>query len=217
MLRTFWSVKGGSGVTVVCAALASLQRLRTASTVVVDLCGDLPAALGLPQPNGPGLSEWCATTDRHPEALARLMVPVHDGLHLLPRGAGPVPSACADELVQALAELGDEVLVDAGRASAGDGGERLLRELDRCGPSYLVSRACYLALRRARERRVYSDGVVVLCEDGRALGAHDVADVLDVPLVASVVVDRAVARSVDSALLVRRVPRQLARDLEPLL
>jgi hypothetical protein len=47
-----WSVKGGSGVSVVAAALALIAS-RDAPTALVDLCGDLPAVLGIPEPADP--------------------------------------------------------------------------------------------------------------------------------------------------------------------
>ena len=46
-----WSVKGGSGTTVVAATLA--LSCPTAS-LLVDLDGELPAVLGLPEPSGQG-------------------------------------------------------------------------------------------------------------------------------------------------------------------
>ena len=55
-----WSAKGGSGTTVVAAALA-LVLARQQPTTLVDLAGDIPAALGLPQPSGPGVADWLAS------------------------------------------------------------------------------------------------------------------------------------------------------------
>lgn len=84
------------------------------------------------------------------------------------------------------------------------------------GRSLMVTRSCYLALRAAMNAQVVADGVVVIAEPGRSLNDRDVSDVLSVPVVASIVADPAIARAVDAGLLVRRVPRVLARELGPL-
>ncbi|MGH9224794.1 MAG: hypothetical protein ACRD2W_13690, partial [Acidimicrobiales bacterium] len=65
MLVSCWSPKGGSGTTVVSVILALLSaRSSTAGAVVADLTGDVPAALGVADPTGPGLLDWLgATTD----------------------------------------------------------------------------------------------------------------------------------------------------------
>lgn len=70
-----WSAKGGSGTTVIAAALA-LVLSRTSPTVLADLCGDIPAALGLAEPSGPGIDDWLASPTADTEALRRLTVEV---------------------------------------------------------------------------------------------------------------------------------------------
>jgi len=66
-----WSAKGGSGTTVVAAALA-LLRAESRSTVLVDTGGDLPAALGIAEPAGPGIADWMASPAADADALHRL-------------------------------------------------------------------------------------------------------------------------------------------------
>src|SRR4051794_33057920 len=62
-----WSVKGGSGTTVVASSLALLLATRSpAGSVLVDLAGDVPAVLGIPEPDGPGVSDWLAAGDSVP-------------------------------------------------------------------------------------------------------------------------------------------------------
>ena len=53
VLVTCWSVKGGSGTTVVAAALALSLARRDEGALLVDLAGDVPAALGCPEPTLP--------------------------------------------------------------------------------------------------------------------------------------------------------------------
>ena len=56
-----WSLKGGSGTTVVSAALALTLAQRNNSTVrIVDLAGDIPSALGIAEPSGEGVTNWCS-------------------------------------------------------------------------------------------------------------------------------------------------------------
>lgn len=75
----------------------------------------------------------------------------------------------------------------------------------------LVTRSCYLALRRATALGNCADDVVVVEESGRALTAADIAGILGVPLVTRIAYDPAVARGVDSGLLASRLPAALRR------
>ncbi|HSH59850.1 MAG TPA: hypothetical protein VK988_09470, partial [Acidimicrobiales bacterium] len=88
MLVACWSAKGGSGTTVVAAALGHvLARSSPGGVLLVDLGGDLPAALGLPEPTGPGVSDWLAAGDDVPaDAFDRLALDGGGGLGVLPRG-----------------------------------------------------------------------------------------------------------------------------------
>jgi hypothetical protein len=213
-----WSVKGGSGTTVVAAALAVLLGRRTEpGALLVDLAGDAPAALGLSEPEGPGLAGWFAAGRSVPaDGLNRLEVAVGPGLHLVPRGRGDLgPAERAEVLAGVLAAEGRSVVVDAGVPGWGD---------DRADParatvaaaattSLLVTRPCYLSLRRVVAAPLRPTGVVLVVEPGRALDRSDVEQVVGVPVVAEVLVESAVARAVDAGLLVARLPRSLERAL----
>jgi hypothetical protein len=104
----------------------------------------------------------------------------------------------------------DEVLViDAGRSSpvAGE---------DHQGEHYTVLRGpCYLALASlVTAPGPPPDGVILVAEPGRSLTATDVAEVLGVPVVATVEVNPAVARTIDAGLLAARLHR--LHQLKPL-
>ncbi len=218
MFAVCWSVKGGSGTTVVAAALAVLLGRRTEpGALLVDLAGDAPAALGLSEPEGPGLAGWFAAGRSVPaDGLNRLEVAVGPGLHLVPRGRGDLgPTERAEVLAGVLAAEGRSVVVDAGVPGWGD---------DRADParatvaaaattSLLVTRPCYLSLRRVVAAPLRPTGVVLVVEPGRALDRSDVEQVVGVPVVAEVLVESAVARAVDAGLLVARLPRSLERAL----
>ena len=79
--------------------------------------------------------------------------------------------------------------------------------------SLLVTRACYLALRRASAAPVRPSGVVLLTEPGRALGRSDVEQVVGAPVRAEIAVDPAIARAVDAGVLSAGCPRGLERAL----
>ena len=79
--------------------------------------------------------------------------------------------------------------------------------------SILVTRACFVALRRAMEAPVRPSHVVLVAEPGRSLTRHDIETCLGVPVLAVVEVDPAVARAVDAGMLSGRLPRGLAREL----
>ena len=208
MLTTVWSVKGGSGVSVIAAALAAVVARHRGDTLLVDLAGDQPAVLGLPEPPGPGVRDWLAAPHGSAEALHRLTVPTSTSLRLLPVGSAArwEPARHAD-LAEALASWSHPVVVDGG---LGDGPAR---DLARAGSSLLVVRSCYLALRRAVRARPAADGVVLVLDAGRSLDRVDVERVLGLPVRCTVAVDPSVARAVDAGLLASRVPHGLARSL----
>jgi CO dehydrogenase nickel-insertion accessory protein CooC1 len=58
MLTACWSVKGGSGTTVVAAGLVLGLAAVDRAVVAADFGGDLPAVLGVAEPAGPGLLDW---------------------------------------------------------------------------------------------------------------------------------------------------------------
>ncbi len=214
MVIACWSVKGGSGTTVVAAALA-LRLARAARPVVLaDLAGDVPASLGRPDPTGPGLAEWLAAgPDVADDALNRLAVEVTPGLTVLPAGelgAAASPTAADGErLVAALGAVpARAAVVDCGSVAAEVG----LGVAAAATRSLLVVRPCFLALRRAVAAPIRPSAVVLVVEAQRTLGPADVEDVLGVPVI-TVPWDSAVARAVDAGLLASRVPKPLDRAL----
>jgi cellulose biosynthesis protein BcsQ len=207
-----WSVKGGSGTTVAAASLAIvLAGSRSAGALILDLRGDVPAVLGIPQPTGPGLTEWLEAGPSVPaDGLARIERSVAPGLALIPRGEASLDRADrAEVLAGILAADSRAVVVDCGPLDVET--SRLLAAS--ATHSLLVIRACYLALRRATAAPLQPSGLVVVSEPGRALSSVDVEQVLGVPVIADIAYDPAVARAVDAGLLVSRLPRSLARAL----
>jgi len=213
VLFTLWSVKGGSGTSVVSAGLATLLTQRGREVLLVDLAGDQPALLGIPEPTGPGVGDWLGSPDGDAAALGRLEIEVADGLRLLPGDvSGAVGAERVRELVAVLRSDRRAVVVDAGGRSPDSALRSALCEE---GTSVLVVRACYLALRRAVRSQVTADSAVLVVEPGRALDGTDVSRALGIP-VHELDWDPTVARAVDAGLLSSRPPRGLARDLAPL-
>lgn len=193
------SVKGGSGTTVVAAALGLLLSARhRGGGHIVDLSGDLPAALGIAEPDG------------------RAGCEVNSAVRLLPRHMNnDSTEAQWLSLTTELRSLRGPVVVDTGTLPV----DTTLAEA--ATASYLVTRPCYLALRRATQtiqRGDFSvDGCILVNEPGRALTSNDVASVLRVPVCAEVPVDSAISRAVDAGLLAHRVPRMLDEALASLI
>ena len=192
------SVKGGSGTTVTSAALALLLSARhRGGGHVVDLNGDIPAALGISEPLDSSSSE------------------VNSALRLISR---PMARDANDtqwlSLATELSSLRGPIVVDVGTLRPGSA------LLDAATASYLVTRPCYLALRHAttslgrHDMRI--DGCILIDEPGRALTAGDVSSVLHVPVSAKLAVDTNVARAVDAGLLAHRVPKSLDEGLADL-
>ncbi len=106
-----------------------------------------------------------------------------------------------DDLAEPVAtEAYDIVVIDAGRRP-------------HCDVSHttLVTRSCYLALRRALAIPSVADDVILLEEPGRALRRDDIEAVLGRPVAATIAVDPAVARTIDAGLLAARLPATFQR------
>ena len=213
MVTLCWAAKGGSGTTVITAALAlCLPR----HSLLVDLDGELPAVLGLAVPDRPGVDEWLRSS-APPDQLGELVIDVDPTTSLLPRHEGvemargaPIDESRWIEFAEWLRRQhhdGVEVFIDAGSVPPSPA---MVASADQV---LLVTRLCYLSLRRARAAPVRPTGVIVVEEAGRSLRSRDVEYSLGAPVVATVSVDPAIARAVDSGLLTNRLPRVIGREL----
>lgn len=79
------------------------------------------------------------------------------------------------------------------------------------GVNILVTKHCYIAMRRGLQLNVKPDMIVVLSEDGRALRDVDVEACLGVKIAAVIKYDPTVSRSIDAGLMSSRLPRPLIR------
>ena len=209
-----WSVKGGSGTTVVAAALALvLAQRHEAGARLVDMSGDTPSALGMSEPASEGIAEWLSAAD-HPgvEALNNLMLPVTAHLGVIPRGHNVIVPSQVNldrlrDLAEAIAQSTKPTVVDAGSGLAA------IPIIEHATRSLLIIRPCYLALRRASLLTTKPHGIIVITEPGRALGVYDVESVVGAPVLAEIPFDPAIARAVDAGLLAGRVPTLLAKHL----
>lgn len=202
----YWAVKGGMGTTVVSACRA----LARPGSLLIDLDGDLPAVLGAPEPHGQSLVDWFAT-DLPASAVAELAIDIAAG-RLVPRGdrALPLVSDRWAELGRGLGALGADVVVDAGTGTLPEG---LIHPAADDVRLVLVTRPCYLALRRATGLTPRPDAIVLVDEPGRQLRRRDVEHVVGAPVVATVNYDPKLARAVDAGLLACRPPHGVRREL----
>lgn len=204
----FTNVKGGSGTTVVSAAVALQLANKHGRCVLIDLCGDVPAALGMIEPIGPGVNDWLSpSSTADGDSLVLGATAIEGGVLVIHRGSEPVdgePRWAA--LAAAVSALPMPVVIDAGNRTLDDS------MFDTARQHLLVVRPCYLALRRALSARK-PHAVVVMLESGRALTATDVASVIGVPIAAEIPVDPAVSRAVDAGLFTTRIPQLLDRHL----
>lgn len=212
MLLSFWSPKAGAGTSVFAAALAShLGRARDVR--LVDLAGDQAAIVGVDGEAVPGATDWLRAGPLTPaDAVGRLEIEAAPQLRVLPHGTRS-PWDASPEAGAALAR----VLVDDERCSIADCGTadapsvRALVEVS--DVSVVVVRGCYLALRRATRDPLVrrAAGMVFLREAGRGLHEREVESVLELPTLASVPYDAAIARAIDAGVVLRRTPAPLAR------
>lgn len=211
MITACWAAKGGSGTTVVASCLALLAAPEPAGALLVDLAGDAPAALGIPDADTPGLAGWLAAgVDVPADALSRLEIEVAPGLALIPRGRGRLDPGRIPVLATLLDHSPRPTVADCGSGLRG-AAEAMARVATR---SLLVTRPCYLALRRIARLEHRPDAVVLVREPGRSLGRSDVERVVGAPVVTEVEVDPAIARAVDAGLVTApRLPRALEKAL----
>ena len=213
MFTILSSPKGGTGTSVVAASLAIVSS-TSSPTLLVDLAGDQAAILGLPQPPT-GLSDWAnGMTYREFDEIINLC---HDNLYLAPTGTFDFETLNAnawDKLLRALSlkhSEGCNIIVDLGRA---DIPIALRKIVDTC---YLVTRPCYLALRRAVDLETAFSGVIVVNEPDRVLTSRDVESVLKLKCVAEIPYTSEISRRVDSGLLKSRLPMVLQSVLSQLI
>lgn len=204
MITLCWAAKGGSGTSVVAASLALASP---SPTLLVDLDRDQPLVLGMAEPDSPGVHDWLASA-APPSRLAALEVSVRPNLSLLPGGRwGAASPERWEGLAHALAVEQRHVVVDVGTRPPPEALQIIANR------SWLVTRACYVALRSAARSPARPTGVVLVDEAGRAMRAPDVEASLGAPVVAIVLYDPAIARAVDAGLLVSRLPVGLTRSL----
>jgi len=199
VLVALWSPKGGSGTSVLAAACAAVLA-RHGGVRLADLGGDQPAIFGLGTDPDTGLADWLATGPEAPiDALDRLTVAAAPGIALIPRGNGPGPLAPVAEaeagaaLAVALRDGPVPCVVDA--AGVSTPAARAVVEV--ADVSVVVLRGCYLSLRRAVQSPLLgrTAGIAFVEEAGRSLGAAELRDVLDLPVLARVPVRANVARA----------------------
>lgn len=218
MITLCYAAKGGSGTTVV----ACVRALTTPGPVLlVDVDGDVPAMLGLADPDRPGVLDWLASNA--PLAhLDDLLVDATPNCSVLPatdriRSAPGTPlvdieplrwDGLVDWFAEWSADSGGSVVIDAGTQPLPQG------FVEQCPRRWLVTRACYVALRRAGRHPITPTGVVLVDEPGHPLRARDVETSLRTPIVTTVRWDVSVTRAVDGGLLLgSRLPRSLHRSL----
>lgn len=220
MAALLWSLKGGSGCSVTSAVLAIHWRgLDPGGVVLVDLCGDQPPILGWADSPAPGLTDWAEAEEPPPDGLARLVQEVSPGLGLLAIGHSGWDSVTdpADRGARAGEELRrypSRVVIDAGCIAGTGPRQEFVEALARhAHQSVLVTKACYLALRRMSQVPLAPSKLVLLQERGRALRTADVEAAVGVRVAAQVELDPAISRAVDAGLLGSRVPRGLGEIL----
>ena len=198
--------KGGQGVTTIAAALATIHAATGRKTLLIDTSSDLPAMLGITEPAGPGLGEYLNNTRI---TLGDITTPVMERLDLIALGAIQVVfDADGYGLITGGLDGYDSVIIDTTPAA-----HEWNRHVDQ---SILVTRPCYLAIRRALCHDRPTE-IVLIDEPARSLTAADIETCLGLPVTATVAFDPTIARAVDTGLLTSRLPRNLARALRPLI
>ena len=219
MITLCHAAKGGSGTTLV-AAIGAIDS--PGPVLLVDFEGDAPAMVGIAEPDRPGILDWLAS-DAPAEHLDDLLIEITPDCTLLAATSSgfttpapiPDPSIRGDrwtELHEWFADWahhsGGSVTIDAGTIHLP------AAFVEPCDQRWLVTRACYLSLRRAARLPVRPTGIVLIEEPGRSLSRRDVETAVGAPIVATLPWEPRIARSVDAGLLLAgRLPRAMHRAL----
>ncbi|NLA34565.1 MAG: hypothetical protein GX868_02630 [Actinobacteria bacterium] len=219
MMLPVWSAKAGAGCTTVSLALAGRVTKRFGACLLVDLGGDVPAAIGMDEPIA-GVTDWLASAHGDAPALHRLERPAGpSGLDVVALGDSMSWACPRDlELVECLRDDARPVVVDVGdRFGSRSDSLTRLRNLVASEPqSVLVVRACYLEFRRILRHELQPDVVVFVRENGRSLDRLDVKRLLGAPVIVEIDHDPAVGRAVDDGTMLRRTPKLLGHQMEAL-
>ncbi len=193
------SAKGGQGCTTIAAVLAVLAAQGNQPTLLLDTRGDAAPTLGVSDP---------APAGTFAEAMANAVEPCR---HLcVATIAGDQIDSDATSELERLTAAGHRVIVDTGTD------HDVLHRFDPLSPQrLLVTRPCYLALRRAIGVPFVPDHVVLISEQQRCLTERDVSLALALA-VTSVPYDPAIARAIDAGLLAARLPRCIANAITQL-
>ena len=207
----FMSPKGGNCTTVTASSVALLGAINKQNTLLIDLCGDVPATLGIGEPTRPGINDWLAENNSaDAPSLVLLGEPVIDGLVVVHRGSKFVEGQPRwNHLAQAVTQLSHNVIIDAGTGFIPAEIAQAVEMIT------MVTKPCYLSLRRATTLP-RPHNVAVVREEGRALTVSDVGNVLGVPVIAEIPHGAAIARAVDAGLLPTRVEQLFGTHLSRL-
>ena len=193
------SPKGGNCTTVTATAYALLVAARGTHTVLIDLCGDVPAAAGMAEPTTPGINDWLSeSSTSDAQALVTLGTPFDNGLVIVHRGSSFVEGQPRwSDLANAITTLPMNIVIDAGTTFLPDELRRAVTHVT------MVVKPCYLSLRRA-SRMQRPTQLFVVCEESRALTIKDVGHVLGMPVTCEIPYTSAISRAVDAGMLPSR-------------
>ena len=193
------SPKGGNCTTVTATAYALLMAAQGTNTVLIDLCGDVPAAAGMAEPTTPGVNDWLSeSSTSDAQALVTLGTPFDNGLVVVHRGSSFVEGQPRwSDLANAITTLPMNIVIDAGITFLPDELRRAVTHVT------MVVKPCYLSLRRA-SRMQRPTQLFVVCEESRALTIKDVGHVLGMPVTCEIPYTSAISRAVDAGMLPSR-------------
>jgi hypothetical protein len=214
-----WSVKGGSGTTVVSTALACelFNGSGASRGVLLDLSGDASALLGRSSQPRAGLCDWLlADPSVGADALDHLLDSgspqvLRDGEG---RGTLAATAPLIERLQNGLRWLDQQcggLMIDVGSATDWLA-EAMCAEAD---ISVLVLRPCSLSVRAAAQSNRSVAGMVLVGESSRSLMPRDIEGLLGVPALAHIRHSPSIAQCVDAGRFGRATPRELRRVLRP--
>ena len=183
---------------------------RRTATTLVDLAGDVPAALGVPEPSTPGVGDWLRSRSSEP-AAGRPADPRRRRPLLLPARSDAAARCPRGERLAVALAVSRWRGRRRRRHRAATSGTRRSRRPGPARHPFVLPR-----LRRAcASPHSHRGGAGARSRAGR-LRAVDIEHSIGAPVVAQLEIDPAVARAVDAGLLANRLPLGMLRGLRAL-
>lgn len=230
MLISVFSPKGGVG-TSVSSALISKCLSKLGPTLLVETeNGDLEAIVGADEVPKYSFSDWSHSAEPTDQSLMRISVNVVGSLDYVigsidrsneqedttcqfkNMDTGFIGKESRTKLIDSISSIPGHCVVDCSLAAS----ELQTEIVEASDVVVMVLRQCYLGLFKAMQHNLKNqiDVCIVVCESGRSISTHQIAETLGVGTVIELDARRDFARAIDAGVLLHRTPEKFIAPIE---